>query len=78
MAKLKFVFVFFTTALGILFLAAWVIPRSLLSNDDNIERLAKGDPQAVEYAREVRWLIGHAQCSQLAALRCTGVKIVEF
>lgn len=55
MVRLKFALTFFATALGVLFLAAYGIPRFLIKNDNSIEKLAQGDPKAVEYAREVRW-----------------------
>lgn len=67
---------FFITGLGILFVFAQIVPRLLIQND--VEKLAGGDSQAVEYAEGVLQVIGHGQCSQLAALTCTGVKIVEL
>ncbi|OKH28497.1 hypothetical protein [Chroogloeocystis siderophila] len=44
----------------------------------NNEKLAGQEPKAIEYAEQVLWLIGHSRCSQLAALTCTGVRIVQL
>lgn len=62
--------------IAIVFNAAYIAPRFFLRND--MEKLAKGDQHAAEYAEEVRWLIVHLHCSQLAALTCTDVKITEL
>ena len=63
-------------SLGIFFLTAQVVPRLLIQN--NIENLAAEDSQAADYAKQVHRLIEHTKCSQLSALTCTGVKIVEL
>lgn len=76
MTLFKFSIKFFIIGLGILFIVARIVPRFFIQN--NIEKLTDGEPQAVEYAKEVLRLIGHGQCSQLAALTCTGVQIVEL
>ena len=76
MTLFKFSINFFIIGLGILFIAARIAPRFFIQN--NIEKLTGGEAQAVDYAEEVHRIIGHGHCSQLAALTCTGVKIVEF
>lgn len=76
MTLFKFSIKFFITAIPILFIFARIVPRFLIQN--NIEKLAGGEAQAVDYAEEVLRIIGHGHCSQLAALTCTGVKIMEF
>ncbi|AFZ29067.1 hypothetical protein Glo7428_0466 [Gloeocapsa sp. PCC 7428] len=75
MALSKFLLKLSIASLGILFIAAQVVPRFVLRNN---EKLAGQEPKAVEYAQEVLWLIGHSRCSQLAALTCTGVRIVQL
>lgn len=76
MTLFKFFVRFFIIGLGIFFIVARIAPRLFIQND--IEKLAGGETQAVYYAKEVLLMIGHGQCSQLAALTCTGVKIVEL
>ena len=76
MTLFKFSIKFFIIGLGILFIVARIVPRLLIQND--IEKLVGEEAQAVEYAEEALWTIGHGLCSQLAALTCTGVKIMEL
>ncbi|MBW4648864.1 MAG: hypothetical protein KME06_09195 [Kastovskya adunca ATA6-11-RM4] len=76
MTPFKFSIKFFIIGLVIFSILARIVPRFFIQND--IEKLAGGESQAVEYAEQVLWMIGHGLCSQLAALTCTGVKIVEL
>lgn len=76
MTLFKFSIKFFIVGLVIFSILARIVPRFFIQND--IEKLAGGEPQAVDYAEKVLWIIGHGQCSQLAALTCTGVKIVKL
>lgn len=57
-------------------LTAQIVPRLLIRSD--IERLTAENEEAADYAKEVQELIGSIRCSQLSALTCTGVKIVEL
>ena len=61
MTLFKFSIKFFIIGLGILFIVARIVPRFLIQND--IEKLASGEAQAVDYAEEVLWIIGHGWCS---------------
>lgn len=76
MTLFKFSIKFFIIGLVILFIIARIVPRFFIQND--IQKLTGGEAQAVVYAEEVLWMVGHGLCSQLAALTCTGVKIVEL
>lgn len=76
MTLFKFSIKFLLIGLVAVSILARIVPRLFIQND--IEKLAGGEPQAIEYAKGVLQVIGHGQCSQLAALTCTGVKIVEL
>lgn len=66
----------FAATVGILIIAGYAVPRLVIHND--LERLTNTDPKAISYAEDALGSMRHGLCSQLTALICTGVKIVQI
>lgn len=65
----------FVTVAPVILIAAYGVPPFFIQND--LEKLTNGDPKAIQYAEDALWGIRHGRCSQLSALICTGVKIIQ-